>query len=117
MANQVVHFEVMGKDGPALRKFYGELFGWSFDEVDGMDYGMVQGADGGIGGGVGSSDQAPAYQTFYVQVDDLDSALEKAGSLGGKTTVDPMDLPGGGSIAMFTDPEGHLVGLFKPPAG
>ena len=25
---RIVHAEVVGKDGPALHKFYGELFGW-----------------------------------------------------------------------------------------
>jgi len=28
MSNPVVHFEVVGKDGSKLQKFYGDLFGW-----------------------------------------------------------------------------------------
>jgi predicted enzyme related to lactoylglutathione lyase len=117
MANPVVHFEVMGKDGPGLRRYYGELFGWQFSDVEGMDYGMVQGEDGGIGGGVGGSPDAPGHKTFYVQVDDLEGSLEKAQSLGGQKAYGPVDLPGGGRIALFSDPEGHTVGLFTPPAG
>ena len=31
MANPVVHFEIMGKDGAALQKFYADLFGWTID--------------------------------------------------------------------------------------
>jgi len=27
----------------------------------------------------------------------------------------PMDVPGGPSIAMFTDPDGNLIGLMKRP--
>jgi predicted enzyme related to lactoylglutathione lyase len=27
--------------------------------------------------------------------------------------MDPMDVPGGPSIAMFTDPQGNVVGLVK----
>jgi uncharacterized protein len=118
MGNPVVWFEVMGKEGPKLRSFYGDLFGWTFDEVEGMDYGMVEGGDGGVGGGVGTAPEgAPSYQTFYVGVDDVQAALDKAESLGGSKTVGPMDLPMGGTIAMFTDPEGHLIGLFKGPEG
>jgi len=52
--------------------------------------------------------------TFYVQVDDLAAYLAKAERLGGKTLLPPMPVPGVGSIALFTDPESHIIGLFKP---
>lgn len=28
MGQPVVHFEIIGKDGDALQRYYGELFGW-----------------------------------------------------------------------------------------
>ena len=31
MANPVVHFEVLGKDGERLQQFYRDLFGWKID--------------------------------------------------------------------------------------
>jgi predicted enzyme related to lactoylglutathione lyase len=46
-------------------------------------------------------------------VADLQAALDKAQKLGGKTAMPPMDVPGGPSIAQFTDPAGNLVGLVK----
>ena len=122
MGNPVVWFEVMGKDGAKLRSFYGELFGWTYENVEGMDYGMVQGASAdnmpSIPGGIGTAPEgAPNYQTFYVGVDDIPAALGKAESLGGTKMVGPMDLPMGGEIAIFTDPEGNMIGLFKGPDG
>jgi uncharacterized protein len=119
MGNPVVWFEVMGEDGEKLRSFYGDLFGWTYESVEGMDYGMVQGANGGempaIPGGVGTKPEgAPSYQTFYVGVDDVPAALAKAESLGGKTLVPEMELPMGGKIAILGDPEGNMIGLFKP---
>jgi predicted enzyme related to lactoylglutathione lyase len=51
--------------------------------------------------------------TFYVEVDDLASALEQIESAGGRTVQPPMDVPGGPTIALFADPEGHVVGLVK----
>jgi uncharacterized protein len=117
MANQVVWAEVIGKNGEGLRRFYSDLFGWSFESAEGMDYGMVS-SDDGVGVGVGTGpDGAPAYQTFYVGVDDVQAALDKAESLGGGKMMGPMDLPMGGTIGLFTDPEGHLIGLFKGPEG
>lgn len=116
MASPVLHFEVVGKDGDALRAFYGDLFGWNIQKASGpMDYGMVSADDtgGGIGGGIGASGDGPGHVTFYVGVDDLQAALDKAGSLGGKTVMPPMDVGEGTQIALFTDPEGHTIGLVK----
>jgi len=113
MANAVVHFEVLGKDGTALQKFYGDLFDWKIDSDNPMNYGMVTAGEGGIGGGVGPSQDGSKLVTIYVQADDLQAALDKAEKLGGKTVMPPMDVPGGPSIAQFTDPEGNLVGLVK----
>jgi hypothetical protein len=118
MANKVVHFEVIGKDGKKLQEFYAGLFGWKIDANNPMNYGLVGPDDAGIGGGVASSmDGSAGHLTFYVEVDDLAAALKKAESLGGKTTMPPMEVPGGPEIAMFTDPEGHLVGLSKAGTG
>ena len=116
MANPVVHFEVMGKDLGALQSFYTELFDWKPNEVPGpMEYVTIEtGGDGGIGGGIGAAPEGgPSYVTFYVQVDDVQAALDKAGSLGGNTVMEPMEVPGGGMIALFRDPEDHIVGLWK----
>jgi uncharacterized protein len=119
MGQPVVFFEVLGKDGDALRSFYGQLFGWQYEAMPPMDYGMVGAAgDTGISGGVGAApDGGPGHVTFYVQTDDPQAALSKAENLGGKTVQPPTAIPGGGVIALVADPEGHRVGLFKPPTG
>lgn len=118
MADPVVWFEVVGKDRDALKGFYGELFGWQFTDMEEMPYSTVEASDGGIPGGVGEGPEGhPGHVTFYVQVDDLDETLKKAESLGGKQAMGPMDLPMGGRIALFTDPEGREIGLLRPPQG
>ena len=109
-------FEVTGKDGPALQKFYGNLFGWKVNDAgDGSGYGLVEAGEKGIGGGIGASqDGGPGAVTFYVEVDDLGTYLKKAEKLGGHTVVPTTELPDFGlSFAFFTDPEGHMVGLSK----
>lgn len=118
MASPVVFFEVLGKDGGKLRSFYASLFGWSFSEMEGpLDYGMVAAGEGGIDGGVGAApDGSPGHVTFYVATDDVASSLDRARSLGGATVMPPMELPGGGIIGLFADPEGHTIGLYKAAA-
>lgn len=120
MGQPVVHFEVLAKDGAALRSFFSDLFDWKIDVDNSMNYGMVQreanlSPDGiGIGGGIG---QAPeGYQghvTFYVEVPDVEAALAKAESLGGTRMMGPEKVMEGLEIGQFNDPEGHTIGLVK----
>ena len=113
MTQPVVHFEVVGQDAKTLQNYYGSLFDWKIDANNPMNYGMVEAATDGIAGGVGPSPDGQPHVTFYVQVADLQAALDKAEKLGGKTATPPMDVPGGPSIAHFIDPAGNMVGLVK----
>jgi predicted enzyme related to lactoylglutathione lyase len=121
MGQPVVHFEVVGKDGDKLKKYYSELFGWEIDSNNEMSYGMVsregnQAPDGlGIGGGIGAG--PPGYEghvTFYVAVDDIEEALQKAESLGGTRVMGPERIMDRLDLGQFKDPEGHLIGLVQP---
>ena len=116
MSDPVLWFEVVGKDGGELRKFYSKLFGWEIASATGdTDYGLVSAANGGIGGGVGASqDGGPGHVTFFVEVDDPSAYLKKAEKLGGKVLVSPTELPDYHlTFAYLTDPEGHVIGLSK----
>ncbi|MEM9728127.1 MAG: VOC family protein [Myxococcota bacterium] len=115
MANPVVWFEVMGKNGKALRSFYGELFGWDYQMAKEVDYGMIE-ADGGQGipGGVGQSQEQ--YVTFYIATPSIEASLEQINERGGKTVMPRTVLPEGTTIGMFTDPEGNTVGLVEEAA-
>jgi predicted enzyme related to lactoylglutathione lyase len=120
MGQPVVHFEIVGKDGTKLQQYYGELFGWEMDADNPMNYGMVSregnlGRDGvGIGGGVGQGPEGyDGHVTFYIAVPDVEEALQKAESLGGKRVMGPEDIMGQVVLGQFTDPEGHLVGVVQ----
>jgi predicted enzyme related to lactoylglutathione lyase len=124
MGQPVVHFEIVGTDPARLRGYYGDLFGWEFDTSGGVapsvseagNYGFVQNPDGaGIAGGVGGGANYAGHVIFYVGVPDVEAALRKAESLGGKRTMGPEGAPGAPLVVgHFTDPEGHLVGVAGP---
>jgi predicted enzyme related to lactoylglutathione lyase len=110
----------MAKDVNALRTFYADLFDWKIDANNPMNYGMVSpddnapGSSGtsGIGGGIGQMpDGHDGYATFYVDVDDVEAALSQAEKLGGTRVMGPENVMEGLTIGLFTDPEGHIVGL------
>ncbi len=111
MANPVIHFEVVGKDGPALSSFYEQLFGWKTNALEGLGYSLVEKEGEGIAGGIGTSQDGSSHVTFYVAVDDPQAALDKAESLGGKTVQPVMTIPAMVTLALFADPEGHVVGV------
>ena len=121
MGQPVVHFEVIGKDGARLQRYYSELFGWEIDTDNPMNYGTVQregntNADGaGIGGGVGGAPEGyDGHVTFYIEVPDVEAALAKSESLGGKRIMGPDKVPGTEiELGHFSDPEGHLIGVVK----
>ena len=123
MGQPVVHFEIIGKDPAKLRNYFGELFGWEFDlpspvseaVSDPASYGFVNRmttSDGtGIPGGVGGGPAYEAHAVFYVAVPDVEAALARAESLGGKRLMGPERAPAGLVVGHFTDPEGNLVGV------
>lgn len=113
MANPVLHFEVVGQDLGKLQSFYGELFGWKTQAIPEMGYAMVEKEGEGIAGGIGQSqDGGPGHVTFYVGTDDPQAVLDRVEALGGKTLMPVTELPQV-TIAMFADPEGHVIGLAK----
>jgi uncharacterized protein len=120
MGQPVVHFEVIGKDADRLHSYYSELFGWGIRSDNPMGYGTVDreenlNADGiGIGGGVGGGPEGyDGHVTFYVEVPDVEAALAKAESLGGTRMMGPDEPMEGTVIGLFTDPEGHVIGVVK----
>jgi predicted enzyme related to lactoylglutathione lyase len=122
MGQPVIHFEVIGNDGDKLRSYYSDLFGWEFGETVGpTNYAVVPrdgntNADGvGIGGGIGSAPEGyGGHVTFYVEVPDVEAALAKAESLGGTRMMGPDKVPEVNiEIGLFTDPEGHVIGVVK----
>jgi predicted enzyme related to lactoylglutathione lyase len=111
MGAQVIHVEVTGKDGAKLQQFFSDVFGWSLDTNNPGGYGMYRQADGLTGGIGGAQDGGSGGVTFYVHTDDPQGTLDRAVANGGTlimplTTVAPET-----TIALFADPEGHVVGI------
>jgi uncharacterized protein len=116
MPHPVVHFEVSAKNATAQREFYTSVFDWDVTVHEEANYMMLGTREGdtGIDGGLFQNDEGRSYVTVYVQVDDLAAYLDKAASHGATPIMQPTEVPGGGSIALMTDPEGNVVGLYKP---
>jgi predicted enzyme related to lactoylglutathione lyase len=121
MGQPVVHFEIIGRDAKKLHDYYSDLFGWEISADNPMNYGIVAREENvssegvGIGGGIGGPgpEGYPGHVTFYVEVPDVEAALAKAEGLGGTRVMGPEQIMEAAEIGLFTDPEGHLVGVVK----
>ena len=110
--NPVVHWELFAKDAPALGRFYAELFGWHLEPMPEIGYVLIDTwAGAGVNGGVVTVPDGFRRPLFYVEVDDLQLALDSIEAAGGTMTLAPLTEVV--TFAQFTDPEGRIVGLLK----
>jgi len=112
MGRPVVHFEIGCRDRARTGDFYSKLFGWQVTPA-GSASNIQTGSHQGIAGHITSLGHEPEHYTiFYVDVDDVQAALDKATELGGKKLVGPITIPTG-TFAWFADPDGNTIGLLK----
>jgi predicted enzyme related to lactoylglutathione lyase len=118
MSNRVVHFEIPGTEPEKLTKFYGDLFGWTFQKapIPGMEYWLCNtGADGpGINGAVMQRMSPSQPVTNYVEVANVDAALASATKLGATVALPKQTVPETGYVAAIIDPQGNICGLWEP---
>ena len=55
----------------------------------------------------------PGNMLFYILVDDLSAYRKKVVAAGGKIHIEEQKVPGMGKFALFTDPEGRTMGVWK----
>ena len=116
MGNAVTHFEIVGADARLLQAFYEQAFDWQL-KLTHPEYAMALTGNAGINGGVGALAGGLSHVTVYIDVDDVQGTLERIGRLGGATVMPALEIPGGPTIALFSDPEGHVLGIAKRPVG
>jgi predicted enzyme related to lactoylglutathione lyase len=109
----VVHFEIGCRNLTRAGDFYSKLFGWQITTA-GPASTIQTGSPQGIPGHMTSLGHEPEHYTmFYVDVEDVQAALDQAVEMGGKKLVGPIKIPTG-TFAWFADPDGNMIGLLKP---
>jgi uncharacterized protein len=106
-------------DIEASAAFYAAVFGWETPELpNSAELGGYRRAkkDGQDIAGVSPAmqDGQPCVWATYVSVADAEATLAKAGEAGAQTTAEVMDVVGLGKMAVFSDPEGAVLGIWEP---
>lgn len=121
MANQpgeFIWYELLTSDATAAQDFYGKLLGWTFQARQDMDYRMITGTGGGVGGIMPLTDEMTANGARpawlgYICVDDVDRAAKRVADAGGSIHREPWDVPGVGRMALVTDPQGAMFYIMR----
>ncbi|WP_354644554.1 VOC family protein [Kitasatospora camelliae] len=115
--------DLMVPDQQAALDFYRDLFGWQGEvgppETGGYAVCALKGRpvagimaamnpDGSI-----PDPMPPAVWTTYLATDSVDDALTKAGDAGGKAVIPAVDVMDLGRMAVVTDPQGAVFGLWE----
>jgi predicted enzyme related to lactoylglutathione lyase len=118
MDSPVLLFEVCAIDLEKLSKFYFEVFGWQGSAGEGAGFIPFEPAPRPMWGVVIKAQLGKIGWekgiTFYIQVKNLEAALEKIEANGGFLAVAPQEVPAYGfRFAMFKDPEFNLIGIVE----
>lgn len=119
MGQPVVHFELWSKNPAKISEFYSKVFGWDVNHMPEMNYRFVDtGGDDGINGGIMQPQEGPwpGNMALYMHVDDLGPFRKKIVAAGGKIVVEKMDIPGVGSLCLFEDIDGRVMGMWQKAA-
>ncbi|GGC76845.1 glyoxalase [Thalassobacillus devorans] len=124
---RIIHFEIHVDDMERAKSFYGEVFGWRFEdwsEFAGMPYfGAVTGdeKEPGINGALMQRQSAPPEVNQAVNayactmgVEDYDSIEAKILDQGGKVAMPKSALPGMAWQGYYIDTEGNIFGIHQP---
>ncbi|MEU8077151.1 VOC family protein [Catellatospora citrea] len=123
MTGKVVHFELPADDVERARAFYTDAFGWQLDAMPEFDYIWVRtvatddrgnpAAPGAINGGLTRREAPVTGPVVTVEVEDIDTALAKIVSCGGRVLQERRSVGTMGFTAYIADSEGNTVGLWQ----
>jgi predicted enzyme related to lactoylglutathione lyase len=115
----IVHFDISADNPERVKKFYESLFGWKIELLPGpLNYYLVETKDLngniGIGGGIAKR-ESPQQQGIinFIGVSSVDETTDQVTRMGGKVLQSKQIIPGWGWIAVCTDTENNLFGLFQ----
>ena len=108
------HVELPVKDKARAKTFYGEVFGWKFQDVSEMDYTLFTTPGGVVGGGFFTpSKEMPDKVINYITVKSIEETAERVTKFGGKTLGPKMEIKGQGMMMHLADSEGNMIALWQ----
>jgi predicted enzyme related to lactoylglutathione lyase len=114
--------ELASRDAAVASRFYGALFGWSYEDNQHspVPYHIVRSATGEqMGGIMQMTDEwgdMPSHWTIYLQVDGVDAVAVSVQQMHGRLVCPPFDTPVG-RIAILADNQGAAFNVIRLEPG
>jgi predicted enzyme related to lactoylglutathione lyase len=106
----VEYFEIPSDNIGELKKFYSQLFTWSFEEGESEDYWLIKNA--GILGGISKRRTNEQSPTIFVTVKSIDDMLQKSQEHGAQVLVNKHEIREG-YFAVLKDPQNNVFGIWQ----
>jgi predicted enzyme related to lactoylglutathione lyase len=113
---EIVHIEFKSSNFGRTADFYARLFDWQTEQNGTGSYMKLNGAGGASGGWVRADLIQSPGPVAYLTVDDLEKTLNEVEAAGGRVLVRSQPFAGGGEVALFADPDGNVLGLWRRKA-
>ena len=119
LPGKFVWADLVTDDAAAARRFYAELFGWTFREIGA--YSIASNRERTVGGIF--ERPRPRHRSAgprwfgYISVADVGQARAAVSQGGGRVLAPPRALPERGEQAVFADPEGAVFGVVASSSG
>ncbi|MCY1141195.1 VOC family protein [Actinoplanes sp. Pm04-4] len=105
------YIEITVGDLAAAKRFYGEAFGWQFNDY-GPEYAGIRRGAGEVGGLRAGEPVGVGGPLVLLFSSDLDASVEAVRAAGGQVVEGPYEFPGGRRFH-FTDPSGNELGVWS----
>ena len=118
----IAHFAINADNVPVTRKFYEQVFGWTFSAWGPPDFYQIQtSAKGEEPGTMGALQRrrelVPGQRTVgfecTVAVTSIDRTAKAVLANGGKTVMPKSVIVGVGALTFFEDPDGNVFGAMQ----
>ncbi len=113
MSVPIVHIEFKSANFARTSAFYARVFDWQMQQNASASYMKLDSSDGPSGGWVRADVVQSPGPIAYLVVEDLTSKLEEIEQAGGRILVRSLPFAGGGEVALFADPDGNVLGLWR----
>lgn len=120
LPGKFVWADLVTDDVPAARKFYAQLFGWTFRDLG--NYTIAGNAERPLAGlfqleRPKDRPEAKPRWFAYISVPNVERAQKAVTKAGGRVVAAAKKIPDRGEQAVFADPEGVLFGAVKSSSG
>ncbi len=118
MPNDIAHFAIHADDCQRAKRFYETTFGWTFEPWGPPNFWRIHTSPGALHGAL-QERRAPVQGQGMIgfecsiSVADVHATARAIEKNGGTLTMEPFEIEGVGTLVMFQDTEGNVVGAMQ----